>query len=222
MSEFGPARPAVKVCCISNADDARLAIAVGAHALGLVSAMPSRPGVIDEALIARIAAEVPAPVRTFLLTRRQRAAGIVAQYQRCRPTTLQLVDDVPADELARLRDALPAVRLVQVIHVTGEASFDKAVAVTPRVDAILLDSGNPALAVKPLGGTGRTHRHQPPYPRGRGRAGPPASPGRWSARRQRGRRGGRRAALGFGCVQQPAAGRPAGCGPAGRFFCGPA
>ena len=77
--------------------------------------------------------------------------------RRCRPTTLQLVDHLPFDELARLRDALPAVRLVQVIHVTGEASVDDAVAVAPRVDAILLDSGNPALAVKQLGGTGRTH-----------------------------------------------------------------
>ena len=156
-SSFSPARPAVKICCISSLDEARLAIAAGAHALGLVSAMPSGPGVIDDALIARIAAGVPAPVHTFLLTSRQTAAGIVAQYQRCRPTTLQLVDHVPADELARLRDALPAVRLVQVIHVTGEASLDEAVAVAPRVDAILLDSGNPALAVKQLGGTGRTH-----------------------------------------------------------------
>jgi phosphoribosylanthranilate isomerase len=31
------------------------------------------------------------------------------------------------------------------------------VAVAPQVDAILLDSGNQALAVKELGGTGRTH-----------------------------------------------------------------
>ena len=157
LRELSPACPAVKICCISSADEARLAMAAGAHALGLVSAMPSGPGVIDEALIARIAAEVPAPVQTFLLTSRQTAAGIVAQYRRCRPTTLQLVDHLPFDELARLRDALPAVRLVQVIHVTGEASLDDAVAVAPRVDAILLDSGNPALAVKQLGGTGRTH-----------------------------------------------------------------
>jgi phosphoribosylanthranilate isomerase len=126
--------------------------------------MPSGPGVIDEALIAEIAAEVAAaqaraaePVQTFLLTSRVTAAGIVEQHRRCRTTTLQLVDHVPFDELARLRDALPGVLLVQVIHVTGEASVDEAVAVAPRVDAILLDSGNPGAAVKELGGTGRTH-----------------------------------------------------------------
>lgn len=160
MTGPGLARPVVKVCCIASIDEARVAIAAGAHALGLVSAMPSGPGVIDDARIAEIAAEVAASgaaVQTFLLTSRQTAAGIVEQHRRCRTTTLQLVDHVPFDELARLRDALPAVRLVQVIHVSGEASLDEAVAAAPRVDAILLDSGNPRAAVKELGGTGRTH-----------------------------------------------------------------
>ena len=100
MSEVSPARPAVKICCTSSADEARLAIAAGAHALGLVLAMPSGPGVIDEALIARIAAEVAAPVQTYLLTSRQTAAGIVAQCRRCRPTTLQLVDHLPPSAAA--------------------------------------------------------------------------------------------------------------------------
>lgn len=152
-----PDRPAVKVCCISSPAEAALAIAAGASALGLVSAMPSGPGVIAEALIARIAATVPPTVDSFLLTSLQRAAAIVEQHRRCRTTTLQLVDHVAHDELRRLRDALPGIRLVQVIHVTGEAAVDEAVAVAPLVDALLLDSGNPALAVKQLGGTGRTH-----------------------------------------------------------------
>jgi phosphoribosylanthranilate isomerase len=152
-----PARPALKVCCIADLDEARIAIAAGASALGLVSAMPSGPGVIDEARIAQIAARVPPTIDTFLLTSRQRADAIVEQHRRCRTTTLQLVDHVSHDELRRLRDALPGIRLVQVIHVTGLASVDEAAAVAPLVDAILLDSGNPALAVKELGGTGRTH-----------------------------------------------------------------
>lgn len=152
-----PDRPAIKVCCISSPAEAALAIAAGASALGLVSAMPSGPGVIDESLIARIAAGVPPTVDTFLLTSLRHAAAIVEQHRRCRTTTLQLVDHVAHDELRRLRDALPGIRLVQVIHVTGEAAVDEAVAVAPLVDALLLDSGNPALAVKQLGGTGRTH-----------------------------------------------------------------
>jgi phosphoribosylanthranilate isomerase len=47
--------------------------------------------------------------------------------------------------------------LVQVVHVTGPEAVDYAAEVATKVDALLLDSGNPALAVKQLGGTGRTH-----------------------------------------------------------------
>lgn len=150
-------RPLVKICCIASLAEARMAINAGASALGLVSAMPSGPGPIDEGLIAHIAAAVPASIDSFVLTALQDAQAIIAQHRRCRTTTLQLVDAVAPAELRQLRAALPGVRLVQVIHVIGDASIAQAEAVAPWVDALLLDSGNPMLAVKQLGGTGRTH-----------------------------------------------------------------
>lgn len=150
-------RPFVKICCISSPEEAQLAIAAGASALGLVSAMPSGPGVIDEDLIAQIAAVVPPGIDTFLLTSRQDASSIIEQHRHCLTTTLQLVDALSEAELRRLRRKLPGVQLVQVIHVIDERSVAQALAVAPLVDALLLDSGNPALAVKQLGGTGRTH-----------------------------------------------------------------
>ncbi len=149
--------PKIKICCISTVIEAQLAISCGASAVGLVSAMPSGPGVIDEDLIAEIIRSVPPPIATFLLTSRQQAEAIIDQQQRCRPNTLQLVDSVAEDELIRLRRALPGIALVQVIHVTGLESIDEACAVAPHVDAILLDSGNQKLGIKELGGTGRTH-----------------------------------------------------------------
>ena len=155
---MSPQRPPhVKICCISSVAEARLAVAAGASALGLVSAMPSGPGVIDETLIAEIARWVPPPVATFLLTSLQQADAITEQHQRCRTTTVQLVDAVPATELRRLRRQLPGIKLVQVIHVTGDQAVDEALACEHLVDALLLDSGNPTLAVKELGGTGRVH-----------------------------------------------------------------
>ena len=119
--------------------------------------MPSGPGPIDEDTIAAIAAAVPPEVDTFLLTALQDAAAIIDQHRRCGTRVLQLVDDVAAAELVRLRAALPAVKLLQVIHVTGIEALAQAQAVAPLVDALLLDSGNPSLAIKQLGGTGRTH-----------------------------------------------------------------
>ena len=150
-------RPRVKICCIKSPDEARLAIAHGASALGLVSSMPSGPGVVDEATIARITAVVPPPIATFLLTSRRDADEIIAQQRRCRTNTLQLCDYVELSAYARLRAALPGIALVQVIHVTDEESLMKAQKAAEHVDALLLDSGNPALAVKELGGTGRVH-----------------------------------------------------------------
>jgi phosphoribosylanthranilate isomerase len=147
----------IKVCCIANPSEAKRAIAAGASAIGLVSAMPSGPGVIDEALIAQIAAATPPAAQTFLLTAHQTAETIVAQHARCRTTTIQLVDAIAPTELRQLRQALPHISLVQVIHVTNEASVDEAMAAASWVDALLLDSGNPNAAVKELGGTGRTH-----------------------------------------------------------------
>lgn len=150
----------VKVCCIASVAEAELAIACGASAIGLVSAMPSGPGVIDEALMAEIVAHVPPTVATFLLTSLQHADAIVEQHARCGTSALQLVDRVAPQELRALRSRLPGIRLVQVIHVRDESSVDEALEAAPRVDALLLDSGNPSLAVKELGGTGRIHDWQ--------------------------------------------------------------
>ena len=149
--------PRIKICCISSVAEARLAIRAGADALGLVSAMPSGPGVIAEELIGEIAVTVPPPIGTFLLTSRQDVDGIVAQQRRCRTNTVQIVDRLTTGSYAALREAMPGVAIVQVVHVTGSESVDEAVAVAPHVHALLLDSGNQSLAVKELGGTGRVH-----------------------------------------------------------------
>jgi len=147
----------VKVCCISSIEEARTAIRLGASALGFVSEMPSGPGVISEALIARIAATVPPPIATFLLTSRTDAAEIIAQQRRCGVNTIQFCDFLPAGTLTTLRKALPGVSLVQVIHVLDAASVEEAEEASHQADALLLDSGNQLLPIKELGGTGRIH-----------------------------------------------------------------
>ncbi len=149
--------PRIKICCIASREEARLAIDSGASALGLVSAMPSGPGPIAEDQIAHIIEAVPPPIATFLLTSQQNAPAIIAQQKRTRANTLQIVDSLPLDEYARLRAELPGIKVVQVIHVVGPSSVAEALSVAPYVDALLLDSGNPSLTVKELGGTGRVH-----------------------------------------------------------------
>jgi phosphoribosylanthranilate isomerase len=153
-------RPRVKICCISSVQEAQMAIEAGANMLGLVSAMPSGPGVIEESLIAEIAEQMPPGVTSVLLTSLQEPELIIEQQRRCRVNALQLVDSLPAGSHHYLRAALPGIALIQVIHVTGPESLAEAIAVAPYVHAILLDSGNPTLPVKELGGTGRVHDWQ--------------------------------------------------------------
>jgi phosphoribosylanthranilate isomerase len=149
--------PRVKICCISSIAEATLAVECGASALGLVSAMPSGPGVIGEDRIAEIAATIPPSIGSFLLTSKQDVDAIVAQHRRCRTNCIQLCDRLTSGSPRDLKAALPGISVIQVIHVTGPESIDEAIEVAPCVDAILLDSGNPSLEVKELGGTGRRH-----------------------------------------------------------------
>lgn len=147
----------VKICCIGNEDEAGMAVEYGASAIGLVGKMPSGPGVITDNAIKRIAASVPPPVATFLLTSETTTQNIIEHQQRVNTNTIQIVDKLRSGTYGDIRKALPSVKLVQVIHVLDEKSVEEAVAVAGQVDALLLDSGNPNARIKVLGGTGRVH-----------------------------------------------------------------
>lgn len=149
-------RTRLKVCCIATVEEARLAVGAGADAIGLVARMPSGPGPIPDGLIREIAATVPPPVATFLLTSETEPGAVADHVLRTGVNTVQLVDDTLGPGVYRaVREAAPAVRVVQVIHVRGPASVARALQAAESVDALLLDSGNPA--ARELGGTGRVH-----------------------------------------------------------------
>ncbi|MBN3926996.1 phosphoribosylanthranilate isomerase [Nostoc sp. NMS4] len=150
-------RPRVKICCISSVEEANLAIHYGASALGLVSEMPSGPGMLFEGLIAQVAAIIPPTVSSFLLTSKVDTLGIVAQQRRLGVNTIQLCDRLQSGTHDDLRQALPGIAIVQVIHITGSESIDESVSIAPHVHGLLLDSGNQSLAIKELGGTGQIH-----------------------------------------------------------------
>ena len=149
--------PHIKICCISGIQEAKTAVRAGASVLGLVGRMPSGPGVIDDNRIREIAASVPSGVATWLLTSETTADAIIQHHQRVHTTGIQMVDQLQQGSYRQIRKALPGVDLIQVIHVVNEESVKLAESVSIHVDAVLLDSGNPNLKVKELGGTGRIH-----------------------------------------------------------------
>ncbi|MDI3291255.1 phosphoribosylanthranilate isomerase [Polyangium sp. 15x6] len=152
--------PRVKICCIASEEEAWMAIRAGASALGLVGPVPSGPGAITEEQITAIATRVPPGVATFLLTSHQDASAIIEQQRRCRTSVVQILDRLLSGTYEELRAAMPGIGIVQVVHVMGEEAIEEAVSLEGKVDAVLLDSGNPNLPVKELGGTGRTHDWQ--------------------------------------------------------------
>jgi phosphoribosylanthranilate isomerase len=147
----------VKICCISSIEEARLAVAYGAAAIGLVGRMPSGPGIITDELINSIAKTVIPPIDSFLLTSETTAEAIIEHHNKVNTTTIQMVDALSGREYHKIREAIPHVKLVQVIHVLDEKAVQEAIEIAEWVDAILLDSGNPNLSTKVLGGTGKTH-----------------------------------------------------------------
>ena len=150
-------KPRVKICCISSVEEAQTAIAYGASALGLVGKMPSGPGIISDIEIAEIVKTVPPGISSFLLTSETKVNDIIAHHQRVHTSAIQIVDALSEGAYHEIRIALPAVKIIQVIHVIDESSVDEALQISDEVDALLLDSGNPNLAIKELGGTGRVH-----------------------------------------------------------------
>ena len=146
----------VKICCIVSQDEADAARRHGAEAIGLVSWMPSGDHFVSDERIRELAASNTG-VKRFLLTCRTDPDDIRSQVLAAGTDTVQLVDEIATAGLERLRVGLPGVSLVQVVHVTGPEAIDRALAVDPLVDFVLLDSGKPGAPEPTLGGTGDVH-----------------------------------------------------------------
>ena len=147
----------IKICCISSVEEANMAIEAGASAIGLVGQMPSGPGIISDDLIAEITASVPNGIETFLLTSETKANNIIAHHSKVKTSTIQIVDALTQGTHKQIKTALPNINIIQVLHVLNKESVAEAIEIAKYVDGLLLDSGNPNLFTKELGGTGRTH-----------------------------------------------------------------
>ena len=142
----------IKICCISSVEEAILAVSYGVHAIGLVGKMPSGPGPVSDDLILEISKSVAPSVSRFLLTSETSAEGIVNHHQRTFTDTIQIVDEPESGSYELIKQQIPYIKIVQVIHIIDEKSIEKAVSVSSLVDALLLDSGNPNLIIKEVSG----------------------------------------------------------------------
>ena len=146
----------IKCCCIMDAWEAQTAIDLGVDAVGLVSHMPSGPGVLDERTLQRVRNAIGDAVEVVLLTSRQGVSELSEAISNLRPDCLQLCAPVEDEVLAQLKTLQPECLLMPVVHITGIESVSKGLQYR-CADRLLADSGSPNAAVAELGGTGRTH-----------------------------------------------------------------
>jgi phosphoribosylanthranilate isomerase len=119
--------------------------------------MPTGSRGIPDTLIRKIARAIPPGVSSFLLTSRIDPEGIIDHQRQTLVNTIQLVDRVAPHDVVRVKNALPGISVVQVVHVNDTSAVSEAESYAGVVDALLLDSGTPDGRVRTLGGTGRTH-----------------------------------------------------------------
>ncbi|MEO1714017.1 MAG: phosphoribosylanthranilate isomerase [Bacteroidota bacterium] len=147
----------IKICCIQDVAEAEMAIDAGADALGLVGKMPAGPGPISDQQIHEIVNRLPTHIASFLLTSETTAGGIAVHQAFTNANTVQIVDYPEISEYKLLREHLKGVTIVQVVHMNHPQALEKIEAVSPWVDALLLDSGVFRDDLRQLGGTGKTH-----------------------------------------------------------------
>ena len=126
----------VKICGTTSEDDALLAVAMGADAVGFIFA-PS-PRQVAPQIAADIVKRLPPEIITIGVFRNEAASRVVEITQAAGLRGAQLHGHETAEETAWIRDRLPMVIKAFAAgdrHVAGAAAY--------RADAILLDAPNP-------------------------------------------------------------------------------
>lgn len=146
----------VKICGIRSLEDARLAVDLGADAIGLlVGQLHTSPDFIGAKEARAIVGEMPPFVATVLVTHlhdREKIAKLVAEVH---PSTLQLHGQSAPQDVKALRAQFPSLKISKALHVNAKGVEDQVKEWADFVDAILLDTSSPE--TDQVGGTGRTH-----------------------------------------------------------------
>jgi len=156
-------RTRVKICCMASPSEVRAAAVAGADCIGAAMVtsgpMPSGPGPIDDETARAVIAATPPGVTPFLLTQAVEIEGLVRHVRATCATVVQLVRPVDPRLHLDIRESLPGVKIVQVVHVENETALELARGYAVTADALLLDSGHPAGGgeVEELGGTGHAY-----------------------------------------------------------------
>lgn len=146
----------IQIAGVSTLEEALATADAGADALGFTVRLPH--GVHDgltEAKARGIIAALPPFVASVAITYVETARDAVDLCRYLGVTTLQLHGPFPAPELPLIRAGLPHLKLIRSVHVTGPEAIAQARGLARHVDALILDTYDPATGRH--GATGLTH-----------------------------------------------------------------
>jgi phosphoribosylanthranilate isomerase len=146
----------VQIAGVSSLDEALAAADAGADGLGFTVRLPT--GIHDgltEAKARAIIAGLPPFVSSVAITYVDTAREAVELCRYLGASALQLHGPFPTAELPLIRAALPHLKIIRAVHVSGPGALAEARSLDRRVDAIILDTFDPATGRH--GATGKPH-----------------------------------------------------------------
>jgi phosphoribosylanthranilate isomerase len=146
----------VQIAGISHVEDAVAVERAGADAIGFTLGLPSGPhNGLDEHRARAIIRALPPFVTPVLITYHLTAAVVVPLCRYLGVATVQLHAPAPLLEVAAMREAIPGLKVVLAVSVTGAEAAATARARARYADALILDTYDPASGRH--GATGKTH-----------------------------------------------------------------
>jgi len=146
----------VQIAGVSTLEEALATAEAGADALGFTVRLPH--GMHDgltEAKARGIVAALPPFVASVAISYVETPRQAVELCRYLGVSTLQLHGPFPTQELPLIRAGLPHLKLIRAVHVTGPEALAQARSLARHVDALILDTFDPASGRH--GATGKTH-----------------------------------------------------------------
>lgn len=146
----------VQIAGVSSLEEALALEKAGADALGFTVRLPE--GIHDgltEAKARSIVAALPPFITAVAITYAGSAREAVDLCRYLGVGAVQLHGEFPAGELEMLRAAMPHLKIILPVLVTGAEAVQEARVLERRVDALILDTYDPATGRR--GATGKTH-----------------------------------------------------------------
>ena len=149
----------VKICGITNTEDARMAGLFGADAIGfLIGLRHKSEDEIDISTAKEIIRVLPPYTTPVLVTHLVSYVEIARLIEKLKIHTVQLHDDISPEEIINLKKEYSNnIKVIKTIHITNDKKeiIEKVKTYMPIVDALELDSIN--LSDDRIGGTGVIH-----------------------------------------------------------------